>query len=177
MVSARTIFNKELATEVIKKGGEIVADVIKAGSKKKTIKAETLLEKKPIPVKIGDKKEGVVEGVETVTTITKKDIKVKKPVVDVGKSDEALWIIKNSKVTPKILDDFNINKIKTKDDILKLIDLTSKLYKGSISDAKRGVQTLEQTKKLATILQKNPEDLQRTLLNLKPGSTLNAEQI
>ena len=177
MISARTIFNKELATEVIKKGGEIVADVIKAGSKKKTIKAETLLEKKPIPVKIGDKKEGVVEGVETVTTITKKDIKVKKPVVDVGKSDEALWIIKNSKVTPKILDDFNINKIKTKDDILKLIDLTSKLYKGSISDAKRGVQTLEQTKKLATILQKNPEDLQRTLLNLKPGSTLNAEQI
>ena len=178
MVSPRAItLGKELATEVIKKGGEIVADVIKAGSKKKTIKAETLLEKKPIPVQIGTKKEGVVEGVETVTTITKKDIKVKKPVVDVGKSDEALWIIKNSKVTPKILDDFNINKIKTKDDILKLIDLTSKLYKGSISDAKRGVQTLEQTKKLATILQKNPEDLQRTLLNLKPGSTLNAEQI
>ena len=51
MVSPRTIFNKELASEIIKKGGEIVKEVTKTGSKKKTIKAETLLEKKPIPMK------------------------------------------------------------------------------------------------------------------------------
>ena len=181
MVSPKVIdVGKELLTskkvkEIIEDVGQKVKESIEKGTKTK--KAETFLEKKSIPVKIGDKKEVVVEGAETVTTITKKDIKVKKPPVDVAKSDEALWIIKNSKVTPKILDDFNINKISTKDDILKLIDITSKLHKGAISEAKRKTRTWEETKKLATVLQKNPEDLQRTLLNLKPGSTLNAEQI
>ena len=166
---------QEIATEVIKKAGSKVKESIEKGTKLK--KAETLLEKKPIPLKIGDKKEGVVKGVETVTKITKKDIKVKKPVVDVTKSNDALWLIKNTKITPQILADFNINKISSKEDILKLIDITSKLYKGSISAQKRGTRTWEETKKLATILQKKPEDLQRLLLNVKPGQTLNAEQI
>ncbi len=173
MVSIKV--GKEIATEVIETAGKKVKESIEKGTKLK--KAETLLEKKPIPVKIGTKKEGVVEGVETVTKITKKDIKVKKPVVDVTKSNDALWLIKNTKITPQILADFNINKISSKEDILKLIDITSKLHKGSISAAKRKVRTWEETKKLATILQKKPEDLQRLLLNVKPGQTLNAEQI
>lgn len=172
MAGPRVIpITKEIAKTVIDEAGKIV----KKGSKTK--KAETLLEKKQIPVKIGDKKEVVVEGAETVTTITKKDIKVKKAVIDTGKADEALWLIQNTKITPKILADFNINKISSKEDIIKLIDITSKLYKGEISKQTRGTRGWEETKRLATLLQKNPEDLQRTLLNLKPGSTLNAEQI
>ena len=171
MANPRIIpITKEIAQSVIEEAGSIV-------KKGKTKKIETLLEKKSIPVKIGDKKEGVVEGVETVTKITKKDIKVKAPVIDTAKADDALWLIKNTKITPKILADFNITKIDSKEDIIKLIDITSKLYKGEIAKQTRGIRTWEETKKLATILQKNPEDLQRTLLTLKKGQTLNAEQI
>ena len=171
MVSPRVIpFAKEVATEIISKTGEI----IKSGKKLK--QATDLLEKKQIPVKVGDKKTQVVEGAETSIKVSKKDFKVKKP-TEVVSAEEALWVIKGSKITPKILKDFNINKIKTKDDILKLIELTSKLYKLPIDKAKRGVQTFEQTKRLATILGNNPESLQRTLLTLQPGQTLNAETI
>ena len=65
MANPRIIpITKEIAQSVIEEAGSIV-------KKGKTKKIETLLEKKSIPVKIGDKKEGVVEGVETVTKITK----------------------------------------------------------------------------------------------------------
>ena len=64
VISPRAItLGKEIVKEVVEEAGKIV-------KKGKTKKAETLLEKKPIPVKIGDKKEVVVEGAETVTTIT-----------------------------------------------------------------------------------------------------------
>ena len=150
-------------------------ELIKGG---KTKKAETLLEKKKTPVKIGDKEEVVVEGAETVTKVTKKDIKVKKPEISADQAEEALFqYTKGSKIPASVLKDFNIKNIKTKDDILRLIDITSRSFRGSIDKQTRGVQTHDITKRLATLLNKNPENLQRTLLELKPGQTLNAEYI
>ena len=150
-----------------------VEEIIKSG---KTTAAQKLLEKKKTPVKIGTKETEVVEGVETVTKITKKDIKVKKPeAISAEAADEALFqYTKGSKIPPNVLKNFNINRIKTKDDILRLIEITAQSIKG---DRTRGVQTHELTKRFATLLNKNPENLQRTLLELKPGQTLNAEYI
>ena len=178
MASPRVIpILKEAAKETIEKAGEIVTKATEKGSKVKTKDATSLIEKKKIPVNVGPKKTQVVEGSETSMKVSKKDFKVKKPKVIDAKADAAAWIIKNSKITPKILSDFNINNIKSKEDIIKLIEVTSRLYKDDIGKAKRGVQTNEQTKRLATILQNNPEKLQKTLLTLRPGETLNAETI
>ena len=78
---------------------------------------------------------------------------------------EALFqYTKGSKIPPSVLKDFNINRIKTKDDFLRLIDITSRSFRGSIDKQTRGVQTQEITKRLSTLLNKNPENLQRTLL-------------
>ena len=62
-----------------------------------------------------------------------------------------------------------------KEDIANFIELISKKYKGEIFTHKRGVQTEEQLKYLSTWLQKDPKQLQKTLLSLRPGQTLNAE--
>jgi len=151
-----------------------VKELIEGGGKLK--KAQDLLEKKKTPVKIGDKETTVVDGAETVTKITKKDIKVKKPeAITAEAADEALFqYTKGSKIPPSVLKNFNINNIKTKDDILRLIEITAKSISG---ERTRGVHKHELTKRLATLLNKNPENLQRTLLELKPGQTLNAEYI
>ena len=45
-----------------------------------------------------------------------------------------------------MLADFNINKMNTKDDILKFIDEVSQKYKKDITNRKRGVQSQEDTK-------------------------------
>ena len=76
-----------------------------------------------------------------------------------------------------MLADFNINKMNSKDDILKFIDEVSEKYKKDITNRKRGVQSQEDTKKLAALLQKDQTKLSNTLLNLKKGETLNAEYI
>ena len=70
MTNPRAItLGKEIVKDVIEEAGKIV----KTG---KTKKAETLLEKKKIPVKIGDRKEVVAEGTESVIKVSKKDFKV-----------------------------------------------------------------------------------------------------
>ena len=61
---------KEEAKELIKKGEEF----IKGG---KTRQATSLLEKKKLPISVGDKKTQVVEGAETSIKVSKKDFKVK----------------------------------------------------------------------------------------------------
>ena len=161
---------KEEAKELIKKGQEF----IKGG---KTRQATELLEKKKLPVSVGDKKTQVVEGAETSIKVSKKDFKVKKPKVSEDQADEALFLYKGTAITPKILDDFNINKFSSKKDFIKFIDIISKQSKSAFDKQKRGVQTHSDTKRLATILQKNPESLQASLLSLKPGQTLNAQWI
>ena len=76
-----------------------------------------------------------------------------------------------------MLADFNINKMNSKDDIIKFIDEVSKKYAKDINVRKRGVQTNEETIALSKLLQKDQTKLSNTLLNLKKGETLNAEYI
>ena len=107
----KTPIVKEFAKKIISEAQEL----IKSG---KTKEAQKLLEKKQTPVKIGQKETTVVEGAETVTKITKKDIKVKKPEVSADQADEALFLYKVTAITPKILADFNINKFSSKGDFI-----------------------------------------------------------
>ena len=167
---AKTKVGKEFTKDLI----EQAQGLIKTG---KTTEATKLLQKKKIPVKVGDKKTQVVEGAETVVKIEKKDIKVKKPEISAEQSDDFFKYLEGSKIPKTILRDFNFNKITSSDDIKRLIQITSQSMRGQIDKQTRGVQTEEITKRLATLIGKNPEDLQRTLLNLKPGDTLNAEYI
>ena len=175
MVSPRAIpIAKDIATGIISKAGEIV----KSGAKTK--KATELLEKKPIIVKVGDDVTKTKKDVDTVITVSKKDFKVKKPKISADQAEEALFIYKGTTITPKLLADFNINKLSSRADIIKFIDIVSKQFKTSITKQKRGVegvQTWESTKRLATVLQANPEKLHAALLKIKPGDTLNAEWI
>ena len=88
---------KEFAVKLF----EEAQPIIKTGKTKEAIK---LLDKKKTPVQVGPIKKEVTEGAETVTKITKKDIKVKKPEVSVDQADEALFLYKGTVITPKILD-------------------------------------------------------------------------
>ena len=161
---------KEFAVKLF----EEAQPIIKSGKTKEAIK---LLDKKKTPVQVGPIKKEVTEGAETVTKITKKDIKVKKPEVSVDQADEALFLYKGTVITPKILDDFNIHKFSSKGDFIKFIDIISKQSRSAFEKQKRGVQTHEHTKAIGTLIGKNQEHLQRTLLDLKPGQTLNAQWI
>ena len=84
---------------------------------------------------------------------------------------------KDSKINPSKLNDFNIAKIETRDDILKFIDEISKQFAKQIDKQKRSKISNEALKEMSTLLQLNPEKLGETLLSLKPGQTLNAETI
>ena len=48
----------------------------------------------------------------------------------------ASWGIEKGTIAPKVLRDFNINKIETNDDIFKLIDLVSKSQSNKILSLK-----------------------------------------
>jgi len=149
--------------------------IIKTG---KTKDRKTLVDKKKVDqIKIDEVKAEVVAN-EAKINVSKKDLKLKnKPEVNVDQADEFLFNLKNTKVPPKVLSDLNINKISTRGDMLKLIEETSKSFKGSIAKQKRGVQTWEDTRGLADLLQVNPKKLYKTLLDLSPGDTLNAEYL
>jgi len=149
--------------------------IIKTG---KTKKRETLVDKKKLDkIKIQETKAEIVAN-EAKIKVKQEDLKLKnKPVVNADQADEFLFNLKNSKVPPKVLRDLNINKISTRGDMLKLIEETSKSFKGGIAKQKRGVQTFEDTRGLADLLQTNPKKLYKTLLDLSPGDTLNAEYL
>ena len=131
-------------------------------------------------VTVKDKKIKTKKGEETATQVNveKNNIKVK----DVDQqADEVLEDLKvgslNQKITQDILRDFNINKINSEDDIKALIEQISTKFAKDINKQKRGVKTNKVTKQLATLLNKNENDLASKLLTLQPGSTLNAETI
>ena len=123
-------------------------------------------------VTIDGKNYEAIDGELTATVKTK----VKTPFPD-EQADKVLFKVKTNKITPKTLDEFNINNMQSKDDIIKFIDEVATAYKPSFDKRKRGVQTNEQTKALAPVLQKDQTKLSATLLNLKKGETLNAEYI
>ncbi len=115
-----------------------------------------------------------VEKIDPSAPLDKK--KLKKPKMVTESQAEKLLFAK-TKIAPKKLDDFNIDKMETREDIVKFIDEISTQFKSGIEKQKRGVQSNQATKEMADLLQVNPEKLKETLLTLKPGSTLNAETI
>ena len=129
-------------------------------------------------LKIRNKKITVKEGEKTATQIKIKEEKVKLPDRSKG-ADEVVEDIKldmlDNKIGIEILKDFNINKIESAEDIKLLISKISAKYAKEFNKQKRGVQTNQVTKQLATLLNKNENDLAAKLLTLQPGETLNAE--
>lgn len=165
---------KEFVIGAVNKAGEI----IKSGIKPK--KAEDLLNTKKKDIIIGGEKKATIAAdgeTETVLKLSKKGLKKNVPDVAQDVSDDALFKYNAMKLTPKILDDFNIDNIKSKEDVAKFIELISKKYSSEINAQKRGVQTQGATKRLATLLQKDDKQLTATILSLKPGQTLNAEYL
>ena len=130
-------FTEPQVQEFIKKSAEIV----KGG---KTKKAETLLKPvKKTKVKVDDVEAEIADDAETVLKIDKKKFKVKKPEVTEQASDLFKYDYKNSKIPPKVLSDFNINRINSKEDILRLIELTSQKFKGSIDAQKEEFKLIQ----------------------------------
>ena len=176
MVNLRAIgqkFTKSEAKDLLDKAQNIIEkDVLGPNFKR-----EKLLKKdknKKDKVKIDGEEVGtMVDGelsatVKTKTTIPKPD----------ARTDKILFNVKaGGKITPQMLNDFNIEKFNSKDDILKFIDEVSQKYKKDINARKRGTQSQEATKNLAKLLQKDQTKLTNNLLNLKKGETLNAEYI
>ena len=174
MVSSSKILSSDIAKKIVEKAGEI----IKSG--KAPTKAEDLLNTKKKDIIIGGEKKATVTAdgeTETVLKLSKAGLKKKVPDIAEEVSDDALFKYNAMKITPKILDDFNIDNIKSKEDVAKFIELISKKYSSEINAQKRGVQTQGLTKRLATLLQKDDKQLTATILSLRPGQTLNAEYL
>ena len=157
---------------------EIAGNLIKGKDKVKLKKAEDLLTKEKKKIKVGKEEVNVTKDGETesVVKLDKKSFDAKKP-KDITEADaqEVLLTYNSTKLTPKILSDFNINNMKSEKDIIKFIELISKKYSGDIKSRTRGIQEHSQTKKLADVIGGDPKRLVKTLLNLKTGDTLNAE--
>ena len=174
MVNIRAIgkkFTQSEAKELLDDAKKLIDDKVLG----ENFKRESLIKKKEIKkkVKVDGEERETING-ELVTTVKTKT-KVPKPD---EKADEIIFAVKaGSKITPKMLADFNINKMNSKDDIIKFIDEVSKKYAKDINVRKRGVQTNEETIALSKLLQKDQTKLSNTLLNLKKGETLNAEYI
>ena len=170
--------NPKITKDFVVAAVEQAGKIIKGG--KPTKKAEDLLITPKTEVKIGGEKKGNIttnQDTQTVLKVSKAGFKKNVPDVAEEISDDALFTYNATKITPKILDDFNIDKIKSKEDIAKFIDIISKKFSSEINAQKRGVQTQGATKRLATLLQKDDKKLTETILSLKPGQTLNAEYL
>ena len=168
-------FAKIAKSEAVKTVLEEAQKIIKTGKADK--RAEDLLKTPKKKARVAGEERSVVSdgSTETVVAVDKKKLKIKKPDVSQADADDALYKYNASKITPKVLDDFNIKNMKSEKDILNLIQIVSKKYAGEIKDRTRGIQDHDQTRKLADILQNDPKKLTQTILRLKPGETINAE--
>ncbi|MDC0403236.1 hypothetical protein OAM14_03705 [Candidatus Pelagibacter sp.] len=161
-------YTKSEAKDLMEKGQKIIDEKIKGPAlKEKKEKQERIPKALKDPLDLG--KVDIEEGL--------KPKKLKKPSIVSEDKTEKLLFRKDSKITPTQLDDFNIDKFDTRESIIQFIDEISKQFKTGINKQKRGVQTNEATKEMASILQINSQKLGETLLTLKPGQTLNAETI
>ena len=159
-------FTSKEAKELLEKGQKIIDEKIKGPAlKEKKETTPAFFKRDAIDLKKIDAAEGL------------KPKKIRKPPIVSEDKAEKLLFRKDSKIKPSKLDDFNIAKIETRDDILKFIDEISIQFKSGIDKQKRGKISNEATKEMATLLNLNSEKLGETLLSLKPGQTLNAETI
>jgi len=168
------VSSAKIAKGIVEGAGEL----IKSKDKNPLKKAEDLLIKDKKKIKVGKKEVNVAKDgeTETVVKIEKEDFKVKKPKeIDEVEAKDILLKYNADKLTPKVLSDFNIKNMKSEKDILKFIEFISKKYSGDIKNRTRGIQEHKQTKALADVIGKDPKHLTQTILNLKPGQTLNAE--
>ena len=119
MVNIRAIgqkFTKSEAKELLDDAKKLIDDKVLG----ENFKRESLIKKKEIKkkVKVDGEERETING-ELVTTVKTKT-KVPKPD---EKADEIIFAVKaGGKITPKMLADFNINKMNSKDDIVKFID-------------------------------------------------------
>ena len=177
MASAAKIISN-IKKEDVKKIIDTAGNLLKGKDKVKLKKAEELLTKEKKKIKVGKEEVNVTKDGETesVVKLDKKSFDAKKP-KDITEADaqEVLLTYNSTKLTPKVLSDFNINNMKSEKDIIKFIELISKKYSGDIKSRTRGIQDHTQTKKLADVIGGDPKRLVKTLLNLKTGDTLNAE--
>ena len=164
------ILSSDIAKEIVTKAG----DLIIGKDKIKLKKAEDLLSKEKKKIKVDNQKVNVTKDGQT-ESVVKVDTKVKKPDVEPIEAQDILLKYNATKLTPKVLSDFNIKNMKSEKDILKFIELISKKYSGDIKNRTRGVMDHAQTKKFADVIGRDPKGLTQTLLRLKPGDTLNAE--
>ena len=177
MASAAKIISN-IKKEDVKNIIDVAGNLLKGKDKVKLKKAEDLLNKEKKKIKVGKEEVNVTKDGETesVVKLDKKSFDAKKP-KDITEADaqEVLLTYNSTKLTPKVLSDFNINNMKSEKDIIKFIELISKKYSGDIKSRTRGIQDHTQTKKLADVIGGDPKRLVKTLLNLKTGDTLNAE--
>lgn len=174
--------SKEAAQKLLDDSQKVIKEFEKGNIKELTPR-ENLLKKpstKTLEVE-GKPKKKVFDDETSETVIRKEDFKVKKPKIDEAGADDIIEArfgnLLDNKIGREILTDFNINKIDNENDIAEYIELISQKYSKEFNKQKRGIKTNQATKQLATMVSKNPEDLAATLLNLKPGETLNAEYI
>ena len=165
MVNIRNISKKftEAEGKQLLEGAQKIIDEKIAGPKirrDKLLKGDKVKKEK---VLIDGKNYETVDGELTATVKTK----VKTPFPD-EQADKVLFKVKaGGKITPAKLNDFNINNMQSKDDIIKYIDEVAETYKKDFSSRKRGEQSNKQTQALADLLQKDQTKLSATLLNLK----------
>jgi len=173
---------KESAKKLLDDSQKVIKEFEK-GNLKELTPRENLLKKpstKTLEVE-GKPKKKVFDDETSETVIRKEDFKVKKPKIDEAGADDIIeariFKLSDNKIGREILTDFNINKIDNEKDIAEYIELISQKYAKQFNYRKRGIKTNKATQRLADTLNKNPEDLAATLLNLKRGETLNAEYI
>ena len=177
----KTVGSKE-AKEIASKAVEL----LKAKDKKKLIKAEDLVKEEKKIIQVKEKEIEVGKSGVNVTIskedLAKKNIKVKEKKtfkkikeIDELEAKDLLLTYNRTKLTPKILADFNIKNMKSEKDILKFIEIISKKYSIDIKSRTRGIQDHPQTKRLATLIGKDQKSLTKVLLRLREGDTLNAE--
>ena len=159
-------FTSKEAKELLKKGKELIDEkILGPALKDKKETTPAFFSKDAIDVGKIDAAEGL------------KPKKIKKPPIVTEDKAEKLLFRKDSKIAPTKLDDFNITKFETREDILKFIDEISTQFKTGIDKQKRGKISNDALKEMSTLLQINTEKLGETLLSIKPGQTLNAETI
>ena len=171
-MTIKRIITSDLGKDAAKQILKQVDDIVTKGKAKQN--PEKLLQEQKKKVLIDGKKAADVARSETVLVKTK----IRKPKVSKETEKEFFesWGVEKNAIGPKILKDFNINKIETNDDIYRLIDAVSKSQSNKIFKFKRGVRSQKVTGAAAARLRES-EAFIADVLGKKAGDTFNAEQI
>jgi len=89
--------------------------------------------------------------------------------------DDVLTKYNKSDILDNGLSDFNAGKLNTEEDVLKLIEAQSQVYKTTMDAAKRAEMSNEATRQLADILGMSEKKLANKILGRKEGELFNSE--